>query len=227
MARRCPHLYLPSIPVAGSIEIVTASGACCRSDSRRIRQRNHVSAVPETPCGRIGTPLRRALALNKCGAGQRVLALPRLFYGFRKGSVASPAQVATPWSVLSRCSLTFGAAAISPRLRKPVRSILIIYSRTICTRILSLADDGGDHASIGTPQSVFRCRRHASCVATGSEFDVFDRGNSAAFTTHGSSGPTAVRSARRTFCDAGHSLESMARSARPRTRRKRRRRCLL
>jgi hypothetical protein len=68
----------------------------------------------------------------------------------------------------------------------------------------------GDHASISTLRCVSRCRYHASCVAIGSELDAFCRRSSAAIAKHGSSCPTAVQSAHRTFCEAGHSLESMA-----------------
>jgi hypothetical protein len=85
----------------------------------------------------------------------------------------------------------------------------------------------GDRASIGGLRCVSHCRCHTSCVAIGSEFDAFGRRSSAAFAKHGSSRRTAVQSAHRTFCEAGHSLESMARSARPRTGRKCRHRYLL
>jgi hypothetical protein len=85
----------------------------------------------------------------------------------------------------------------------------------------------GDRASIGALRCVSHCRCHTSCVAIGSEFDAFGRRSSAAFAKHGSSRRTAVQSAHRTFCEAGRSLESMARSARPRTGCKCRRRYLL
>jgi hypothetical protein len=91
----------------------------------------------------------------------------------------------------------------------------------------SPAKDRGDRASIGMLRCVSRCRCHTSCVAIGSEFDPLGRRSSVAFAKHRSSRPTAVQSAHRTFCEAGHSLESMARSARPRTGRKCRHRYLL
>jgi hypothetical protein len=85
---------------------------------------------------------------------------------------------------------------ITPPLRKQVRGILIIFADHLHSQPI-LGDDGGDHASIGTLRSVFRCRRHASCVATGSEFDLFGRRSSAAFVSPNSSAISASDLSRR------------------------------